>query len=271
MSTELSGRKAEMHALRSASEPCTADNITPIAPTAGVDLYKLLSTKDDEIEKLQRDNGRLREEIARLHATATPSVTTPGDGAVGSSTAPSNVDDITKSSKVECLAVGPTYWGRILPNDCLLHRTASEFQGQCLRVTMRSGRVFFSRFHALNLDDSSLPEQQRNMFVITKESSQERLFLPLKKIRDVDVVSDDQVHRSELCNTDEWSKVCGQSVARKKRKRRSRSVKESKRLRLAQNELVQREDGRQERERARVQVNIQALVRLRKERQEMKI
>ena len=256
---------------KAASEPCPTDVANPAAPTTGVDFYELLSAKDDEIEKLQRENDRLREEIARFHATS--SATASGGEAADSSIAPSSVGrggDVSVSSKVECLAVGPNFLGRILPNDRLLHRAVSEFEGRTLRITMRSGKVFFNRFHALNLDDSSLPEQKRNMLVITKESSQERLFLPLKNVRHVDVVSNDEVHRGELCSVEEWSKVCGQSGAKKKRKRRSRSAKESKRLRLAQNELVRREDDRLEMERARVQANIQALLRFRRQREEIK-
>ena len=264
------------HALPSApeaaAEPCPTDVANPAVPTTSVDFYELLSAKDDEIEKLQRENDRLREEIARLHATS--SATASGGEAADSSIAPSNIgrrEDVSVSSKVECLAVGPNFLGRILPNDRLLHRAVSEFEGRTLRITMRSGKVFFNRFHALNLDDSSsLPEQQRNLLVITKESSQERLFLPLKNVRHVDVVSNDEVHRGELCSVEEWSKVCGQSGAKKKRKRRSRSAKESKRLRLAQNELVRREDDRLEMERARVQANVQALLRFRRQREEIK-
>ena len=264
------------HALPStpegASKSCSTDVVKPAAaPTTGVDFYELLSAKDDEIEKLQRENDRLRGEIARLHAIS--SETAPGGEATGSSVAPSSVgrgEDVAKSSKVECLTVGPNFLGRILPNDRLLHRAVSEFEGRTLRISMRSGKVFFNRFHALNLDVSSLPEQQRNMLVIAKETSQERLFLPLKNVRHVDVVSDDEVHRGELCSVEEWSKACGQSVAKKKRKRRSKLAKESKRLRLAQNELMRREDDRHERERARVQANIQALVRFRRKSEETK-
>lgn len=225
-----------------------------------------------KIEKLQKENDRLREEIARLHATS--SATASGGGAVGSSIAPSSVgcddEDVAKPSKVECLSVGPNFLGQILPNDRLLQRAVSEFEGRALRISMRSGKVFFNRFHALNLDDPSLPEQQRNMLAITKESSQERLFLPLKNVRHIDVVSNDEVHRGELYSTDEWSKACGQSGARKKRKRRSRSSKESMRLLLAQNELVRREDDRHEIERARVQANIQAILRFGRQREEVK-
>ena len=265
------------HALPStpegASKSCSTDVVKPAAaPTTGVDFFELLSAKDDEIEKLQRENDRLRGEIARLHATS--SATASDDGAVDSSIiAPSSVicdEDVAKPSKVECLTVGPNFFGRILPNDRLLHRAVSEFEGRTLRIEMRSGKMFINRFHALNLDDSSLPEQQRNMLVIAKETSQERLFLPLKNVRHVDVVSDDEVHRGELCSVEEWSNTCGQSGAKKKRKRRSRSAKESKRLRLAQNELMRREDDRLEMERARVQANIQALLRFRRQREEIK-
>ena len=97
---------------------------------------------------------------------------------------------------------------------------------------------------------------------------QEKFETPLKNVRHVDVVSNDEVHRGELCSVEEWSKVCGQSGAKKKRKRRSRSAKESKRLRLAQNELIKREDDRLETERARVQANLHALVRFRRQREE---
>ena len=55
---------------KAASEPCPTDVANPAAPTTGVDFYELLSAKDDEIEKLQRENDRLREEIARFHATS---------------------------------------------------------------------------------------------------------------------------------------------------------------------------------------------------------
>ena len=254
--SRTSDHESDDHALPStpaaASEPRSADIVTPTTPTTGADFHELSSPKDDEIEKLQRENDRLRGEIARLHAAS--SATASGDEVVDSSVAPSSVGrsegvSTPSPSKVECLTV---VLGRILPNDRLLHRAVSEFEGRTLRITMRSGKVFFNRFHALNLDDSSLPEQKRNMLVITKESSQERLFLPLKNVRHVDVVSNDEVHRGELCSVEEWSKVCGQSGAKKKRKRRSRSAKESKRLRLAQNELVRREDDRLEMERARV-------------------
>ena len=270
--------KESDHALPStpaaASEPCSADIVTPTTPTTGADFHELLSTKDDEIEKLQRENDRLRGEIARLHAAS--SATASGDEVVDSSVAPSssigrNEDVSTLSpSKVECLTV---VLGRILPNDDRLHvlqRAVPEFEGQTLRITMKSGKVFFNRFHALHFDDPLLPENQRNTFVITNESSQERLFLPLKKVRCVDVVSDDEVHRGELCSTDEWSKACGKPGAKKKRKGRSRVAKENKRLRLAQNELVQREDDRLEIERARVQANIEALLRFRRQREETK-
>ena len=262
------------HALPStpaaASEPRSAYKVTPNAPTTGSDFHELLSTKDDEIEKLQRENDRLRGEIARLHAAS--SATASGAEVVDSSVAPNSSvgrnEDVSTSSKVECLTV---VLGRILPNDDRsLQRAVSEFEGHSLRITMKSGKIFFNRFHALNFDDPLLPENQRNTFVITNESSQERLFLPLKKVRCVDVVSDDEVHRGELCSTDEWSKACGQPGAKKKRKGRSRVAKENKRLRLAQNELVQREDDRLEIERARVQANIEALLRFRRQREETK-
>ena len=253
------------------SRPAPASDVNPSAPTPGVVLCEPLSAKDDEIEKLQRENDRLREEIARLHAAS--SATASGDEVADASIAPVDFGldkNVAKSSKVECLRVGPNFEGRLLPNDRLLQRAVSEFQGRTLRITMRSGKVFFAnRFCALNLDDASLLEQQRNTLVVGKESSQERLFLPIKNVRHVDVVSDDEVHRGELCSTDEWGKACGQSDAqRKKRKRRSRSAMESKRLRLAQNELIKREDDRLETERARVQANLHALVRFRRQREE---
>ena len=260
--------------LAAASEPSSTDNVNPSAPTPGVVFCESLSAKDDEIEKLQRENDRLREEIARLHAAS--SATASGDEVADASIAPVDFGldkNVAKSSKVECLRVGPNFEGRLLPNDRLLQRAVSEFQGRTLRITMRSGKVFFAnRFCALNLDDASLLEQQRNTLVVGKESSQERLFLPIKNVRHVDVVSDDEVHRGELCacSTDEWSKACGQSSARRRRKKKrsSWSAKESKRLRLAQNELIKREDDRLETERARVQANLHALVRFRRQREE---
>jgi len=165
------------------------------------------------------------------------------------------VEAVEPSSKVEGVSVGCDV-GSMAGSypSLLLQRAASEFhqawfQGRDLRVTMRGKEAFYGKFHAVNLDDPSLPVNKRNTFVVAKVLSGRKpdtLFLPLKHVRHVDVVTNR--HR---CRTRDWAKrakrakLCVNSSDQKEKKKEEDEKEKEK----------EKEKGEEEEEERRSEAN----------------
>ena len=153
-------------------------------------------------DKLRSEVERLRAEVARLRAAAATPATLLGGAAAAPEVIPADRAD-TGPSKVECLSVGLNYGRRILP--CLLHQTVTDLKGESVRMTMRDGKTFCGVIHALNLDDSALPEKQRNKIVLSLPQSQHKLFISTEKVSSVDAGSD-STHIANMSRS-AWKKV----------------------------------------------------------------
>ena len=155
-------------------------------------------------DKLRSEVERLRAEVARLRAAAATPATLHvlGGAAAAPEVIPADRED-TGPSKVECLSVGLNYGRSILP--CLLHQTVTDLKGESVRMTMRDGKTFCGVIHALNLDDSALPEKQRNKIVLSLPQSQHKLFISTEKISSVDAGSD-STHIANMSRS-AWKKV----------------------------------------------------------------
>lgn len=155
-------------------------------------------------DKLRSEVERLRAEVARLRAAAATPATLHvlGGAAAAPEVIPADRAD-TGPSKVECLSVGLNYGRSILP--CLLHQTVTDLKGESVRMTMRDGKTFCGVIHALNLDDSALPEKQRNKIVLSLPQSQHKLFISTEKISSVDAGSD-STHIANMSRS-AWKKV----------------------------------------------------------------
>ena len=153
-------------------------------------------------DKLRSEVERLRAEVARLRAAAATPATLLGGAAAAPEVVPADRAD-TGPSKVECLSVGINYGRRILP--CLLHQTVTDLKGESVRMTMRDGKTFCGVIHALNLDDSALPEKQRNKIVLSLPQSQHKLFISTEKVSSVDAGSD-STHIANMSRS-AWKKV----------------------------------------------------------------
>jgi hypothetical protein len=139
--------------------------------------------------------------VARLRAAAATPAATSGGAAAAAASVSTDQDSLdadredgrSGASKVECLSVGPIYGTGILPCDRLFRQTAADLQGQIVKTTTRDGKVFAGKLDAVNLDDSALPEHQRNKIVLTLPQAQQgeksfRLYLSMEKTRSLDNV-----------------------------------------------------------------------------------